>query len=139
MLLEESLSIIREIKPRRVVDLKKIYILFVLNLFCYELMAGNIVKLTIDYGEIKPMQVIDVWFEPKMSALELLDKAAEIKTKEVGEYVFVTSINGVKSHSKTMGWFYDVDGSTAKKTASKNILDSIKTMRWEFKIANCGE
>ncbi len=121
-----------------VTRVKKIYLFLVTHFFCYELVAANMVTLTIDYGNGQPVQMTEVEFEPGMSALALLQRSAKIKTKEVSGYIFVTSINGVKSHSKTMGWFYEIDGIAAKKTASENILNDLKTMKWEFKIANCG-
>lgn len=100
-------------------------------------MAQDSVTITIDYADKKPLQSIEVEYKEGMTALELLQKAAKVSIKKVDKYLFVTSINGVKSHSKTMAWFYKIDGVSAEKTASDNVLGDIKTMEWEFKIADC--
>ncbi len=107
-------------------------------LFSNDLMAEKMVSMTIDYADKKPLEVIEVEFRQGMTALELLQRAAKISTKTVGKYIFVSSINGVKSHSKNMGWFYSVDGVDANKIASDNVLKDVKEVRWTFKTANCG-
>lgn len=94
--------------------------------------------MTIDYADKKPLEIIEVEFTQGMTALELLQRAAKTSTKKVGKYIFVSSINEVKSHSKNMGWFYEIDGVGAKKMASDNILKEVKKVKWTFKIANCG-
>lgn len=118
--------------------MKKIYILLMIALFAQNLMAAKTVLVTLDYAEKKALEIVKVEFTEGMTALELLQRAAKISIKKAGKFNFVRSINGVQSHSKSRGWFYQIDGKDAEKMACDNVLGDIKTMKWEFKIANCG-
>lgn len=100
-------------------------------------MASENVLVTIDYADKKPTKSVEVDFKAGMTALELLQSVAEVSTKNVGKYTFITSIDGVKSKPKKMGWFYKVDGKDANKVASAYVLEEIKTMRWEYRADNC--
>lgn len=114
-----------------------IFKFILLALLSTGLMAEENAIVTIDFAGIKPTKTIEVKQTPGMTALELLEAAAKVTTKHAGKYIFITSIDGVKSTPKKMGWFYEVDGKRAKKTASSYILENIKTMRWEYRTDNC--
>ena len=111
-----------------------IFLLFVLNA---NLFADSTLKLTINYGSIKPEQTLDVNYKEGATALAILQSAVPVLTKKVGTYIFVTSINGLKSQPQKMGWFYQVDGESAQKVASHNILTTASSMRWEYRQDNC--
>lgn len=72
-----------------------------------------------------------------MSALELLEKVADVETKKVGTYTFVKSINGISPRNKNWGWFYSIDGVRAKKIATDTLINSNRSMEWKLEIANC--
>ena len=116
---------------------KKFLYVFVFALLWTNLMASDRVLVTIDYGGLKPTKRVEVELKAGMTALSALQNAADVTTKSVGKYTFVTSIDGVKSQSRKMGWFYQVDQNRADKLASDNVLGNIKTMVWEFKADNC--
>lgn len=116
-----------------------------LPLFCFlpvlalSLSAAESHKLTltIDYGTARPLQQITTAYIEGSTALELLKKAAMVQTRQVGEFEFVASINGVKSIPGKMGWFYTLDGEKAKVTASKQRLEGTTAMAWRYREDHC--
>ena len=114
----------------------KIFFTFIsLALLSSTLMAN--VTVTIDYADKKPTKKIEVHFKEGMTALALLQSVSDVSTKNVGKYTFITSIDGVKSKPRKMGWFYQIDGKDADKVASANVLGPIETMKWEYRADNC--
>lgn len=95
------------------------------------------IDIEISYGGIKETRTIKTEYKSGDSALAAVSKVAKVRTKKVGEFIFITSIDGVASSPQKMGWFYTVDGKSADKTASSYILTNEKTMRWEFHTDNC--
>ncbi|MGE4398931.1 MAG: DUF4430 domain-containing protein [Campylobacterales bacterium] len=95
------------------------------------------IEIDINYGGVKEARTVKAEYKSGESALAVLSKVAKVKTKKVGEFVFITSIDGVASAPQKMGWFYTVDGKSADKTASTNILKDAKSMRWEYHTDNC--
>ena len=106
---------------------------FALSLFA----TDNSIDIEIMYGGEKEPRMVKTTYKNGDTALETLSKAAKVKTKKVGGFLFVTSIDGVASSPKKMGWFYSVDGKSADKIASTNTLVNAKNMRWEFHTDNC--
>jgi hypothetical protein len=99
--------------------------------------ANNKMEIEISYGDIKESHIIETSYQNGDTALAVLEKVAKVRTKKVGNFLFVTSIDGVASSPQKMGWFYSVDGKSADKTASANILNGAKNMKWEFHTDNC--
>lgn len=95
------------------------------------------VTIQIDYGSERPSQTISANYRQGTTALQLLTSVATVRTRQVGNYQFVASINGLKSIPGKMGWFYTLDGEDAKVTASVNELDGISQMRWVYRVENC--
>ncbi len=95
------------------------------------------IDVEITYGGTKEARTAKTEYKNGETALAVLSKVAKVHTKKVGEFVFITSIDGVASAPQKMGWFYTVDGKSADKTASTNMLKDAKSMRWEYHTDNC--
>jgi hypothetical protein len=95
------------------------------------------IEIEITYGGVKEARTAKTEYKNGETALAVISRVAKVKTKKVGEFVFVTSIDGVASMPQKMGWFYLVDGKNADKTAATNMLKDAKSMRWEYHIDNC--
>lgn len=99
--------------------------------------AEQTIDIQIVYGSAKESKTVQTTYKNGDTALAVLGKVAKVRTKKVGKFLFVTSIDGVASSPQKMGWFYSVDGQSADKTASDNRLKDAKSMRWEFHVDNC--
>lgn len=95
------------------------------------------IEITIDYGSLRPARTVAVTYAAGSTALDVLGKAAKVRTKQAGRFIFITAIDGIRSVPQSMGWFYSVDGLSADKTAAANILQNAKTMRWEYRPDHC--
>ncbi len=99
----------------------------------------NIV-IEIDYGNVRPPRTIEVPWAKDVTALELLQAVAEVKTHPVDQYVFVVSIDGVEGKRGEMAWYYTVDGKSADKLAYSNVLGGdIKHVTWVYKKDVCSD
>jgi hypothetical protein len=96
----------------------------------------NIV-IKINYGDIRPARTIEACYTKGNTALEVLQRVAEVKTHPVGEYVFVVSIDGVEGKRGETAWYYSVDGKSANKLAYSNILNDVNSMKWEYREDVC--
>lgn len=111
---------------------------FLLLLLCaYILAADSILLLNIDYAGLKESENISVRYTKGETALKVLQRAADVKTKRLGRHSFVTSINKVESRPSKMGWFYKVNNIEANKTASTTTLEDTFSMQWVFRQDNC--
>jgi hypothetical protein len=95
------------------------------------------IEIEITYGGAKEARTAKIEYKNGETALAVISRVANVKTKKVGEYLFITSIDGVASTPQKMGWFYLVDGKNADKTASTTILKDAKSMKWEYHADNC--
>lgn len=101
---------------------------------------GIRVTVEIDYGGKKPAAKTDVtWDQPRITALQALQAAAEVKTHPLGKYVFVSSINQVEGKRGDMGWYYKVNGKSCGKLAVWNELEDGDTVTWIYKKDVCSE
>jgi hypothetical protein len=98
---------------------------------------GQNMQIDINYGGVKNARTINTEYKAGESALAVLSRVAKVKTKKVGDFVFIVSIDGVVGKPQKMGWFYTVDDKGADKTASSYILTNEKSMRWEYHADNC--
>ncbi|MFH0772320.1 MAG: DUF4430 domain-containing protein [Candidatus Omnitrophota bacterium] len=101
-----------------------------------EVSAKNII-VEIDYGGLRPSRTIETPRVEGRTALEVLQSVAEVKTHPVGEYVFVTSVDGVEGKRGEMAWYYTVDGKSADKLAYSAVLDNTSCVKWEYKKDIC--
>lgn len=93
--------------------------------------------LTVVYGNGIPDKVVQTTYTPGMSALEVLQQSGRVETGKTGQYLFVRSIDGVKSQVGKFGWFYLIDGKSVPKTAETYQLKDAKSMTWIYKVEAC--
>jgi hypothetical protein len=108
-----------------------------LLLCAYNLAADSVLLLSIDYAGLKENENISMHYTKGETALEALQRTADVKTKHLGRHSFVTSINEVASTPNKMGWFYKIDDKEAKKTASSTVLENVLCMKWIYRQDNC--
>lgn len=108
-----------------------------LLLCAYTLAADSVLILNIDYAGLKENENISVRYTKGETALEVLQRAANVKTKHLGRHIFVISINEVTSTPNKMGWFYKINNIEAKKMASSTILGEVLCMQWVYRQDNC--
>ena len=95
------------------------------------------ITITIDYGGALPERTVTATLHDGATALQLLQKVARVTTKQVGTFLFVRSVDGVKGEPGKMGWFYAVDGRPAKELAVIRKMDGAATMRWYYAVEAC--
>lgn len=105
-------------------------------LFALSAIAENL-TVTIQYGNGIPDKTVETTYTPGMSALEVLKQVSRVETSKTGPYLFVRSIDGVKSQVGKFGWFYLIDGENVPKTAQSTLLQEAKTMTWIYKVEAC--
>jgi len=76
-------------------------------------------------------------YDEGMSAMKLLPQVAEVQTYQLGVFVFVKSIDKVKSERGKTGWFYGIDGVSAKKLANSYLLKDAHDMKWSYRAESC--
>jgi len=126
--------------------LSSIFILFALLFFSPATLSASepevstakkSIRIEIDYGGLHPARMITTDYTAGMSALKLLKQVAEVRTYELGSFVFVKSIDQIESKRGEMGWFYSIDGVTAKKIADSYLLYDAEEMRWSYRVEAC--
>lgn len=115
---------------------KAILLIFVtlgcLNSFSANKSKEQQVIVEIDFGGKQDNQQIAVAWEKGITALEALQKAADVKTHPVAQYVFVTTIGSVEAKRGDMAWYYRINGQTPKKLAISQALASGDTISWRY-------
>jgi len=99
--------------------------------------AKKSIRIEIDYGGLRPPRIITTDYTVGTSALKLLQQVAEVRTYELGSFVFVKSIDRIESKRGEMGWFYSIDGVSAKRLASSYLLNDAEEMRWSYRVEAC--
>ncbi|MBC8550452.1 MAG: DUF4430 domain-containing protein [Candidatus Brocadiales bacterium] len=116
----------------------KIIIAFVfLIVLCVEVYAGESVNVGIDYGDARESRGTEAQWQEGVTALEALQSVAEVETHQVGEYVFVTSIDGIKGKRGDKAWYYEINGKHADKLAFARVLNRNENTRWIYKKDVC--
>jgi hypothetical protein len=95
------------------------------------------ITVEIDYGGLRPARRVHTTYIEGMNVLQVLQQVAEVKTHKVGAFIFVRSIDRIKSVRGKMGWFYSIDGVPAKTLAKSRILKNAKEMKWSYRIEAC--
>lgn len=120
---------------KRIISLSGL--LFILFLNTVGLSPKNkFVTIEINYGEQKDAQRIQVDYAKNMTALEALMHAADVKTIPVGQYVFVSSINGVDGIRGKMAWYYTLNGQKPKLAIHQPIKAG-DTIKWQYVMDVC--
>lgn len=99
--------------------------------------AEQTIDITIDYGQERAARTVAAPYANGMTALSVLRRVADVRTKKAGAFTFITAIDGIRSAPQKMGWFYSIDGKNADKTASTFLLENAHSMRWEYRPDNC--
>lgn len=95
------------------------------------------IVVEIDYGDLRPSRTAEApWIEGR-TVLEVLQTVAIVETHPVGQYVMVTSIDGVKGKRGEMAWYYMVDGKSAEKIAYSKIANDAEHIKWVYKKDVC--
>ncbi|MFY9151018.1 MAG: DUF4430 domain-containing protein [Prolixibacteraceae bacterium] len=94
--------------------------------------AGNQVIVEISYGkDLKEKQVSIAW-EENLTALEALQKVADVKTHPIKNYVFVIEIDDVLAKRGDMAWYYSINGTLPRKLAIQQPVLPGDTIRWRY-------
>lgn len=95
------------------------------------------VTVEIDYGGRQSDETHQInWFEG-MTALTALQRCATIESYPVKEYIFVTTINGIKTERTLMAWYYTVNEQSTGKLAFRYEVKPGDTVRWIYKKDVC--
>lgn len=95
------------------------------------------IVVEIDYGDVRPSRTVEVHWVKNRTVLEALQTVATVETEPVGQYVFVTSIDGVKGKRGVMAWYYTVDGKSAHELAYSKVLNEAERIGWVYKNDVC--
>ena len=98
---------------------------------------ANDIIVTIKYGNDSRNTIIKTSYNEGMTALQLLKKVSTVTATKKGKFLFVRSINGVKSTVGVLGWFYTINNKSTNKMASNYILKDAKTMTWSLEVEAC--
>lgn len=97
------------------------------------------VTVKIDFGGAKAEKNVKIKSVHKLTALEALQYAAEVHTHPKGDYVFVSSVDGVKGERGKKVWYYEINGESPGKLAIKNELSKGDEVRWIYKKDVCSQ
>lgn len=118
--------------------ISKISVVFVcLAVFCAAVCANDKVRVGIDYGGVHETREAKSQWKEGVTALEVLQSVAQIETHQVNDYVFVTSIDGVKGERGVKAWYYEINGKRADKLAYERVLHKGDSTRWTYKQDVC--
>ena len=117
---------------------KSVITLFITSLFAIGLQAQTKkVTVEIDFGGAKPNETHQVeWFDG-ITAMGALQSCATIESYPVKNYIFVTTINGVKTERGAKAWYYQVNGESTGKIAFRYTVNSGDTITWIYKKDVC--
>ncbi len=101
--------------------------------------SAKTVVVEVDFGSRKEMKQVTLEWESNLTALETLQKVAEVKTHPVGDYVFVTEIDQVESERGKMAWYYTINGKSPKRLAIHQQVKAGDTIRWRYVKDVCSE
>ncbi len=119
---------------------QKLASLFLASVFVLSIHAQQQkVTVEIDYGGKKPNETHQInWFEG-ITAMTALQRCATIESDPVKEYIFVTTINGIKTERTVMAWYYTVNGQSTDKLAFRYNVKPCDTVHWIYKTDVCSK
>ena len=89
------------------------------------------IVVEIDFSEGREVKRVEVACDKTITALEALQKAADVTTHPVGAYVFVTSIDEVTAERGKMAWYYKLNGKKPKLAIEQPVKPG-DTVSWRF-------
>ncbi|MFA4888163.1 MAG: DUF4430 domain-containing protein [Candidatus Omnitrophota bacterium] len=95
------------------------------------------IVMEIDYGGTQPSRTVEVSLAKGKTVLEVLQTVATVETHPVGQYVFVTSIDGVTGKRGEMAWYYTVDDKSPGELAYSKVIDGTQRVKWTYKKDVC--
>jgi len=104
---------------------------------CRAACEGESVNVGIDYGNARQSRGAETQWREGVTALEVLQSIAQVETHQVGNYVIVTSIDGVKGIRGDMAWYYEINGKHADKLAYERVLHKGDSTKWNYKQDVC--
>ena len=111
----------------------RISIVFIcLTVSCAVVCAGESVNVRIDYGSVHQSREVEAQWKEGITALEALQSVAQVETHQVDNYIFVTSIDGVKGRRGGMAWYYEINGKRADRLAYERVLNKDESTRWIY-------
>lgn len=114
----------------------KLALLFISIAFTFAAQAQT-VTVEIDFGGEKTNETHQIeWFEG-ITAMTALQSCATIESYPVKKYIFVTTINGVKTERTVKAWYYTVNGDSTNTLAFKYVLKPNDKVRWIYKTDVC--
>ena len=118
--------------------ISRISVIFIcLAVFCAVVSANENMKVGIDYGGVHETREAEAQWKEGVTALEVLQSVAQTETHQVNDYVFVTSIDGVKGKRGVMAWYYEINGKRADKLAFERVLHKDDSTMWIYKQDVC--
>ncbi len=118
--------------------ISKISVAFIcLTVFCAAVCASDKMKVGIDYGDTREIREAETKWTEGVTALEVLESVAQVETHQVKDYIFVTSIDGVKGKRGDKAWYYEINGKRADKLAFRRVLNKNDSTKWIYKKDVC--
>lgn len=124
-----------------------VVVLYILSIFAFTVQAenqkasvsdkGKKITIEIDYGSVRPSRTVEIPLVKGKTALEVLQTVAVVETHPVGQYVFVTSIDGIAGKRGEMAWYYTVDGKSPKELAYSKVINGTEHIKWTYKKDVC--
>ena len=108
-----------------------------LAVFCAAVCASDKMKVGIDYGGTHETREAETQWTEGVTALEVLQSVAQVEIHQVKDYIFVTSIDGVKGKRGDKGWYYEINGKRADKLAFRRVLNNGDSTKWIYKKDVC--
>ncbi|HNZ32008.1 MAG TPA: DUF4430 domain-containing protein [Smithellaceae bacterium] len=122
-------------------------VFYVLSIFAFTVQAenqkasvsdkGKKITIEIDYGGVLPSKTVEVPLVKGKTILEELQTIATVETHPVGQYVFVTSIDGVAGQRGEMAWYYTIDGMPPGELAYSKGVENVQCVKWIYKKDEC--
>ena len=108
-----------------------------LAVFCAAVCASDKMKVGIDYGGTHETREAETKWTEGVTALEVLQSVAQVEIHQVKDYIFVTSIDGVKGKRGDKAWYYEINGKRADKLAFRRVLNKDDSTKWIYKKDVC--
>ena len=117
---------------------KKSFAIFVALLSALTLHAQKQkVTVKIDFGGNKPNESFQAeWYEG-MTAMTALQSSADGASHPIKTYIFVNTINGVKTERGAEAWYYEVNGKSTGRIAFRYTVNPGDTITWIYKKDVC--
>ncbi|MGV8058806.1 MAG: DUF4430 domain-containing protein [Smithellaceae bacterium] len=95
------------------------------------------IVVEIDYSNVRPPRIVEIPSVKGKTVLEVLQTVATVETHPVGQYVFVTSIDGVAGKRGEMAWYYTIDDKSPRELAYSKVLHDGQRVKWTYKKDVC--